>query len=166
VIRNDVREALKTQNQKLTDRVTEKIRRDGDGFGKYLKGLMKSDRSGASELRRRFREACRFLAFKIDDDSPELSFDFCGTVVERWGEHRERLFIGDIDPGNFCSKVIDECMKLYLTFAPTFANHRDLLRDAERSGRLTFVWGNDSKGQPIRIRVNSNSLMPRQRLGR
>jgi hypothetical protein len=63
-----------------------------------------------------------------------------------------------MEPSTLCSKAIDSCEESYTVWPPSFSEHRNLLREAEKSGRLQFFVSDSPNGNRIRLRVYPKSL--------
>jgi hypothetical protein len=140
----------------LEDRLVEKISREGEHLSFYR------DNEGVEayeEFLEKIRTASKFLAFPFDENDPAVSFDFCAIFCEKFERFNPRLQTGEMKASTFCTKVIDECERdKYALWPPSFTEHRNRLRRAERAEQIQFWVKKDSNGFKRRIGLCEESL--------
>jgi hypothetical protein len=116
----------------LPERLKEKIKRDdGETAKQFLDGL----KVESEESYKRLIEAARRTGFQFPVDDGTIGPSFLITMLEVFEDQESSLDAGDLTPGNYCSKIIDACMKARpkIPYSPSFAKHRDKLREQERA---------------------------------
>jgi hypothetical protein len=127
-----------SQRAKLEARLAGKIESDDDRFSSYVELCKKKGWThpfGVEE-----RAAFKAVQYEPDLYSPLLSLTFVMVVVEEFEKCKGK----EVTPGNLCSKVIDHCMTMMKRssvncethgyyWPPDFKDHRDKLREQERS---------------------------------
>jgi hypothetical protein len=98
------------------------------------------------------------LGYRVEQNDPTLTWDFCCWVAEIWEEHERKMRNGEMPPSKFCSRVIDRCVLDGIMWPPSFSTHRDCLRAAEKENRLTFDHTPGPDGCPRRLGVDPESL--------
>jgi hypothetical protein len=113
----------------LAENLKSKLVREGETLKQVLEEIEKIDRS---DWISKIEDACSFLDFHFRMDDPEIGFGFAATLANVFEKYQEKLKSGDMLPGIFCCKVIDEVLRNGWTFPPRFTEHRNRLRAAEK----------------------------------
>jgi hypothetical protein len=154
--------SLKSKKESQIDRLLAKNLRDKETLQQVRQKYLGTVHEDLLDVIPPFREACKFLAFSIDEDDPSLTWDFCALMRSKWAEYKSSLQDGVRLPSKFCSQLIDSCLEGDVHWPPSFQEHRDRLREAEKTDRLTFRISERSNAPPICLSVDPKSL-PRKK---
>jgi hypothetical protein len=119
-LRRGLIEKIEAQDETLKS-FLDSLERDGDGNPDYPDWLFVSDK------------ARKFCGYPIDTDDPTVSVSFIGNLANVFEKHEDAIKAGEMSRGIFACKVIDACMRENSLFPPSFAAHRDSLREKERT---------------------------------
>jgi hypothetical protein len=154
--------SLKSKKESQIDRLLAKNLRDKETLQQVREKYLGTTHEDLLDVIPPFREACKFLAFSIDEDDPSLTWDFCALMRSKWTDDKSSLQDGVRLPSKFCSQLIDSCLEGDTRWPPSFQEHRDRLREAEKTGRLAFRIRERSNAPPICLSVDPKSL-PRKK---
>ena len=152
------KQSAKTKKEKLEERLKAKNLREEESLRQVREKLRNTKNEDLLDLIRVFRSACTFLGYKPDEENSALTWNFCAELAYKWQEYRNVLQDGEMRPSAFCSKVIDSCLGGATIWPPDFGDHRNLLRNAEKSNLLGFYKNTTPDGRVILVRVDPRSL--------
>ena len=69
-----------------------------------------------------------YLGCSVDVNNPAIGFEFAYAISDVWERWKDEL----PSPWIFACKVIDKCDHEHWLYPPSFAKHRDQLREKER----------------------------------
>lgn len=78
------------------------------------------------------RNACKFTDYRLDESDPTVTASFVGELADKFEKHEDAIRSGEMLPGIFMTKVIDELVRTREFFPPSFVEHRNRLRTQER----------------------------------
>lgn len=120
-----------TVREKLIQNIKTKIQKNGNSFSLFLAET--EDLEVRNKIAQDFRGACAFIGFRIGIDDPTLSDDFAFALIDSFHDHESALGDGSLPVGIFCCKVIDSCRRDGGTYPPSFNDHRNLCRAADKA---------------------------------
>jgi hypothetical protein len=80
----------------------------------------------------KFLNVCEFLGVTLDKSDHSVTWEFATNLTDEFEKYEQDLRSGELSQGNFCSKVIDSCVRDGAFWPPTFTEHRNTLRGKER----------------------------------
>jgi hypothetical protein len=120
------------RNKKLRDGLVKKIEKEHESLKEFLDQGERDDGERYPEWWGTTLEACRFVRYHIDEDDPTVTMSFVGALSNQFEKHADVIRNGEMLPGIFATKVIDELVRNKQLFPPTFGKWRDHLRKRER----------------------------------
>jgi hypothetical protein len=119
------------RKKKLRDGLVRKIKQTDESLKAHLDYF---ERQGERypEWWRNVRSACEFVGYRLDESDATVTVSFAGELANQFEKHEDAIRSGDMNPGIFASKVVDQLMRNKELFPPSFVECRDRLRSQER----------------------------------
>jgi hypothetical protein len=151
-------QSFKCKKDARIERLIAKNLREGETLRQCCEEFRGTEKEVYLDVIPAFREACKFLAYSINEEDPSLTWHFCADMKFMWEDYKPRLRDGAMSPSKFCSKLIDSCVEGEVPWPPSFGKHRDRLREAEKTDRLAFHIEEREGSPPIYLGVDPESL--------
>ncbi len=115
------------RKKKLRDGLVKKIREAGESIKEFL-DYCEQDGQRYPEWWGSVRSACEFMEYRLDENDQTTTVSFAGELASQFEKHEDAIRSGEMSPGIFATKVIDQLMRNKEFFPPAFVEHRDRLR--------------------------------------
>lgn len=123
---------VEERTKKLRDGLVKKIGENEESLKLFLDYCERDHGERYPEWWSNVRSACEFLEYRLDENDPTVTASFVGELGSQFEKHEDAIRSGEMLPGIFATKVIDELVQEKQFFPPSFVEHRDRLRTKER----------------------------------
>jgi len=156
------RSSTASPNTSFEDRLVAKIQKTKKTLKEAIieGNARESIRESVNQWVKRAKDACRYVGYQLNVESPLVTEDFCFAITDVWSDWQAKLESGTILPSAFCAKVIDSCRDNNATpWPPSFTQHRNRLRESEKAGVLEFYRDRNAEGEKVYAGVVVESIL-------